>query len=189
MRPFTRQLAMQIGCAAGLMLLLIAPSQGAQVDEWLQQMEHPRYPIFALRPENALDRYVSHDFSSLLIPRSQFLGFIGDDYRRLRIRINNVHREPDREMQNRAEWFRRLGPAEFDRSSRRSNLLGQGPVVRFRRAVSAGRRLQSARADISQRSAHWRSYSAAGNLPRAPNQASSRLAPLFPHTTPDECGL
>jgi hypothetical protein len=42
-------------------------------------------------------RYVSHDFSSLLIPRSQFLGYIGDDYRRLRIRINNVHREPDSE--------------------------------------------------------------------------------------------
>ena len=56
------------------MLLLIAPSQGAQVDEWLQQMEHPRYPIVALRPENALDRDVSHDFSSLLIPFSQFLG-------------------------------------------------------------------------------------------------------------------
>jgi hypothetical protein len=88
---------MRIGCAAGLMLLLIAPSQGAQVDEWLQQMEHPRYPIFALRQEDALDRYVSHDFSSLLIPRSQFLGYIGDDYRRLRIRINNVHRKPDRE--------------------------------------------------------------------------------------------
>jgi len=61
-------MAMRVGCAAGL-LLLIAPSQAAQVDEWLQQMEHPRYPIFALRPENALDRYVSHDFWSLLIPR------------------------------------------------------------------------------------------------------------------------
>ena len=29
------------------MLLLIVPSQGAQVHEWLHQMELPRYPIFA----------------------------------------------------------------------------------------------------------------------------------------------
>jgi hypothetical protein len=78
------------------MLTVMARSEGAQVDEWLQQLERPRYPIYALRPDNAVGRYEKFDFSSLLIPRSRFLGYLGDDYRRLRIRINNVHREPDK---------------------------------------------------------------------------------------------
>jgi hypothetical protein len=38
------------------MLIVITRCEAAQVDEWLQQLEHPRYAIFALRPDNALDR-------------------------------------------------------------------------------------------------------------------------------------
>jgi hypothetical protein len=80
------------------MLIFMSRSEGAQVDEWLQQLEKPRYAIDTLRPENALDRYLNYDFSSLLVPRSQFLGYIGNDYRRLRIRLNNVHRESDKSL-------------------------------------------------------------------------------------------
>ena len=54
-----------------------------------EQFDFPSAP----KTENVIAKYVRHDFSSILVPRSEFLGFIGEGYRRLRIHFYNVHRD------------------------------------------------------------------------------------------------
>ena len=79
----------------GALLLLWAGAvaAGSQVDDWLSALDKPHKGFGQLRQENLKGKYGSHDISSLLVPRSQFLGYVGGNYRRLYIQFNNVHRD------------------------------------------------------------------------------------------------
>ncbi len=62
-----------------------------QTKEWLNSLENPKYPMFdELKPENFLANYVKHDFSNLLDPETEILGFIGNEYRRIQIDFRSI---------------------------------------------------------------------------------------------------
>jgi len=77
-----------------LLLALSGTAIAAQVDEWLQKLEHPRHQKLALLPENLIQNYISYDFSSTLKPRTIFLGYIGDNFRRIHISFKSISRDP-----------------------------------------------------------------------------------------------
>lgn len=77
-----------------LLLALSETVSAAQVDEWLQKLEHPRYQDLTLLPENQIQNYISHDFSTILKPRTKFLGYIGDNFQRLHVRFKSISRDP-----------------------------------------------------------------------------------------------
>ncbi|MBS0374938.1 MAG: hypothetical protein JSR73_10165 [Proteobacteria bacterium] len=67
-----------------------APSAGdPPADEWFAGRKGDR-----LGAENRLETHVGQDFSSLFVPRSPLLGFVGRDFRRLYIRFTSVRRDP-----------------------------------------------------------------------------------------------
>jgi len=77
--------------AAFLIHIAIAiPLIAQQTDEWNAMVRDPKYSGPAFHSANRIDRYSSHDLSTLLTPRSQFLGYIGDDYQRLKIYFTSV---------------------------------------------------------------------------------------------------
>ena len=65
-----------------------------QEQQWIQGLESPRFETNQLRPENELDGF-HYDFSTLLVPRREFLGFIGDDYKRLYMFFSSITRSSE----------------------------------------------------------------------------------------------
>ena len=68
-----------------LLLLFSIFAKGQQTKQWLENIETPKYDIDKLKKENLKEKYLQYDFSTLLSPRSEFLGYIGSDFRRLKI--------------------------------------------------------------------------------------------------------
>ncbi|MEQ9440035.1 MAG: hypothetical protein RIG62_13350 [Cyclobacteriaceae bacterium] len=56
-----------------------------QTTDWINSLENPKYSSWELKPENLINRYLKYDLSKILTPNSNFLGYIGKDYRRLHI--------------------------------------------------------------------------------------------------------
>jgi hypothetical protein len=75
-------------------LLLSAAASAGQTQEWLRMLENPRYPSQRLMPGNELLKYSKYDLSTLLVPRAPFLGYIGNDYRRLNMYFTSVSKIP-----------------------------------------------------------------------------------------------
>ena len=72
----------------------IASSQKTDYSEdWLKQLENPEDELYKLKSQNFIDRYIPYDFSQLIKPHTEFLGFIGSDYRRISITFTSVRRE------------------------------------------------------------------------------------------------
>ena len=79
---------------AAILFIIGSSADASQVDDWLQKLDNPNYKIDRLQPANLADKYSKYDFAKLLIPRSQFLGYIGDNYQRLFIYLNLISRDP-----------------------------------------------------------------------------------------------
>ena len=62
-------------------------------EEWVKQLEDPEDDLYKLKSQNFVDRYIAYDFSQLIKPQTEFLGFIGNDYRRILITFTSVRRE------------------------------------------------------------------------------------------------
>lgn len=75
-----------------LFLLPFSPALAQQTAEWLQKLENPEFPSSQLKSENALANYMAHDFSELLIPKTQVLGYIDADYRRIKVEFTSVRK-------------------------------------------------------------------------------------------------
>jgi hypothetical protein len=71
-------------------LSLSAVASADQAQEWLRMLENPRYSSQRLKPGNELIKYSNYDLSTLLVPRTPFLGYIGNDYRRLNMYFTSV---------------------------------------------------------------------------------------------------
>lgn len=82
-----------------LLLTVSILANASQVDEWLDGLDHPLHRSLTLKPKNLLQKYISYDISSLLIPRSEFLGYIGNNYQRLHIHFKSVSRSPTNQEQ------------------------------------------------------------------------------------------
>jgi len=66
---------------------------GQKIDfskDWLNQLEHPKYDIYVLKPDNYIDKYKTYNFSNLIIPKTLFIGYIGDNYQQIKIHFNYV---------------------------------------------------------------------------------------------------
>lgn len=74
--------------------LLSSSLYADQVDDWIENIEYPDYEIFQLKQGDAKDKYKHYDFSSLMIPRTDFLGYIEPNYRRLKITLTSVTKDP-----------------------------------------------------------------------------------------------
>jgi hypothetical protein len=76
-----------------LLTLLSVPAQAEQTDKWIQSLEHPRWEIYRLKEDNLKFQYIKFDFTTLPVPRSDFLGYIGQNFRRLKIQFTTVKKE------------------------------------------------------------------------------------------------
>ena len=64
-----------------------------QTQQWINQLENPKYDSDLLNPTNEIETYKAFDFSTFLVPKTDFLGFIGDDYRRIRIFYSSIGKD------------------------------------------------------------------------------------------------
>ena len=66
---------------------------GQQTNEWINSLENPEFPRYnELKPENKLSDYLELNFKNILNPKSNFLGYIGNDYRRIHVDFYSVTR-------------------------------------------------------------------------------------------------
>jgi len=63
---------------------------GQQSNEWIRLINNPKYDIDRLRIEDFKADFYKYDFSKLMIPRYDFIGFIGSNYRRIRITFTSI---------------------------------------------------------------------------------------------------
>lgn len=68
-----------------------------QSQKWLHSLENPRYKIFELKSENLKDKYAKYDFSEVFTPKTEILGYIDPNFRRLKMTLKNVIKVSDDE--------------------------------------------------------------------------------------------
>ena len=82
--------------AGSILISTIANCQKVDYSQdWIRLLENPRYEIFKLKSENYFKKYMSYDFSRLIKPKTEFLGFIGKNYQRIFIAFNSVKKNCD----------------------------------------------------------------------------------------------
>ena len=70
---------------------------GQQTEEWMKMLEDPKYDLDELGKENLKNDFLKYDFSTLMIPRQEFLGYISSDYRRLKIFYTSIVKDSSNE--------------------------------------------------------------------------------------------
>jgi len=70
----------------------IAEASGQQTNEWLEKLENPEFVNWELKKENVISDYLKHDFSELLMPEQHVLGYIGANYRRIKVTFSAVEK-------------------------------------------------------------------------------------------------
>jgi len=75
-----------------LLLLLFIPiglfAQNPNTSE--EELLNIEYAPTKLKPENFKEKYLHYDFSNLILPKTDFLGYIGSKYRRIKIKYKTV---------------------------------------------------------------------------------------------------
>ena len=66
-----------------------------QSKEWIEKLENPEFSSEQLKAENVKEKYIKFDFSTLLIPRHDFLGYIGSNYKRIRIYFTSISKDQE----------------------------------------------------------------------------------------------
>lgn len=62
-----------------------------QTKEWVNLLENPEFPMSEeLKPENKLPEYSHFNLEQALAPKSDILGYIGSDYRRIKVDIKSI---------------------------------------------------------------------------------------------------
>jgi hypothetical protein len=62
-------------------------------DDLIKQLENPKYSDDSLTKDNLIEKFVRYDFSPLFIPRYDFLGYIGKDYKRIKIYFTSISKD------------------------------------------------------------------------------------------------
>jgi len=77
------------------LLLIIYSIQiyGQQKKEWLDKLENPEFSRYELQKENVKSKYIKYDFSTLIIPKGDFLGYIGSNYKRIKIYYSTITKD------------------------------------------------------------------------------------------------
>jgi|APSaa5957512576_1039674.scaffolds.fasta_scaffold29669_2 hypothetical protein len=66
---------------------------GQQSKQLLEKIENPENSLFELKKENFKAKYLKYDFSTLLTPKQDFLGFIGNDFQRIKIYFASISKD------------------------------------------------------------------------------------------------
>ena len=66
---------------------------GQQSTEWLKKLENPEYEIDKLKKENFITKYRKYDFSTLLVPKTNFIGYIGKDFQRIKTHFSSITKD------------------------------------------------------------------------------------------------
>jgi len=69
------------------------------MDVWLSWKEHSGYEASTLKDINLKTSYIKHDFSNILLPKHNFIGYIEPDYKRLKIKFTSITKNPIKEDQ------------------------------------------------------------------------------------------
>ncbi len=79
-------------------LFLIIPIQlfSQQTEKWMEILENPKIDIWELESQNSKMDYLAYDFASLMTLDSDFLGFIGSNFKRIKIEYNSVTKNIDK---------------------------------------------------------------------------------------------
>ncbi len=77
-----------------IILLTIMGARAQQSHDWHQMLKDPNFVGEKLKSQDRVDHYAEHDLSTLFAPRTQFLGFIGDDFQRLKIYFTSILKVP-----------------------------------------------------------------------------------------------
>jgi hypothetical protein len=64
-------------------------------NDWLKQLDYPKSDIYILNKDNYINKYKKYDFSSLIIPSTDFIGFIGSDYKRFKIYYTSIFKDKE----------------------------------------------------------------------------------------------
>jgi hypothetical protein len=67
---------------------------GQQTQYWLDNLENPKFSSYELKNKNSKTEYLKYDFSTLLIPRQDFLGYIDSNFRRINIFFTSISNDP-----------------------------------------------------------------------------------------------
>jgi len=59
-------------------------------ENWLKLLETPQIELYRLKHDNYFKKYKSYNFSRLIKPETEFLGYIGDDYQRIFVKFHSV---------------------------------------------------------------------------------------------------
>jgi len=99
-----------------ILLLLIIPiglfAQSPNPPE--EKLLNIEFASTRLKPENLKDKYVNYDFSSLIFPKTKFLGYIGSQYRRIHIEYQSVKKNPIKSDEYKIEGYTIVGANKCD---------------------------------------------------------------------------
>lgn len=68
---------------------------GQQSEKWIEELENDQSIEYRLKSSDQIAKYSTHDFSELLKPKSDFLGFIGTNYKRIFINFKQIQKSTD----------------------------------------------------------------------------------------------
>jgi len=77
-----------------ILFVLLIPNLlfSQQYEDWIKKFNNPISPTDKLNPENKISEYINYDFSVLLIPNSEFLGYIGEEHQRIFMTFNYIEK-------------------------------------------------------------------------------------------------
>jgi hypothetical protein len=80
-----------------ILIILLIPFQlfAQQETQWIKSIESPNDSNSLLKEENVMDQYKHLDFSELIKPKTEFLGFIGTKFRRIDLEFVEVEKIKD----------------------------------------------------------------------------------------------
>jgi hypothetical protein len=76
-----------------ILFLLSLSCFGQQTTEWIKLLENPKSESNRLKKDNLISKYLHYNFSTLMIPKEEFLGFIGNEYKRVRIFFTSINKD------------------------------------------------------------------------------------------------
>ena len=79
-----------------LLFLFSTLVNAGQVEQWLEKLEKPRYSLFKLNESNLKQKYINYNYSDLLTPKREFIGFISPNYRRLKITFTSINKDKNK---------------------------------------------------------------------------------------------
>jgi hypothetical protein len=97
-----------------IILFCASVANSAQTDQWIDHLEKPRWQSNELKTKNFIAEYLHYDFSPLLKPKSNFLGYIDPNYKRIKIHFKSISKNTADPKIYTVEGFSEVGSNRCD---------------------------------------------------------------------------